>query len=142
MIFQKDESRFTCVEANFTHEEVETLKTLAPGSSKVADYYVFQCEGIKEQVSTYELVRGDLCYNYLTSGTMKVTITQSSQENNETDTNFNQENDWMKLSSYWYTLWLVSCSFNIVFSIIFAVTITAFYYKRYACSNVIQVIKF
>ena len=132
VIFQKDESRFFCAEANFTQKEMEILKSLTPGTSKVADSYVFQCEGIKEQVSTNELVRGDLCYNYITSGTHKVTIVQSAQESNATVTDFYQENDWKKLSTYWYTLWLVSCFFNIVFSIIFVVIIGIFYYKRYA----------
>ena len=95
------------------------------------------CEGIKEHVSTNELVKGDICYDYgLFDGCTKVTITQSAQYSNIIDSNSNF--DLKKLSSYWYTLWLVSCSFNIVFAIIFAIMIAIVYYKRYGYSYIIN----
>ena len=94
--------------------------------------YAFQCEGIKEHITTNELVKGDICYDYgLFDGCTKVIITQNAQYSNITDKNSHQEKDLKKLSSNWYTLWLVSCSFNIVFATIFAVIIAKFYYKRY-----------
>ena len=130
-IFQNDESKFYCGEVNFTNKEVEELESLAPGASKVADSYVFQCEGIKEQFTINELVKGEVCYNYLSSGTYKVSIIQSVRDSNKTDTNFYPKTNVKKQSNYWYTLWIVSCCINVVFAVIFAVTIAAFYYKRY-----------
>ena len=67
-IFQKDASKFNCIDVRFIPEEVETLKLLGPGTDQVAGVYMFHCigEGIKERLSTEELVKGDLCYDYHT----------------------------------------------------------------------------
>ena len=66
MIFQKDETQFFCADINFTHEELEKLKLLGPGMDNIAGVYMFHCvgEGLKGQLSTKEIVNGNLCQSY------------------------------------------------------------------------------
>ena len=66
------------------------------------------------------------------SGTNRVTIIQDDQAFNETITNLHQEPNWEETSRQWRKQWIISCTFNILFSICILLVLLVLYYKRYA----------
>lgn len=108
--------------------------------SKICNDYMEECF---QQIGNELFKVGRLGYCFLKmkvapqldvffSGTNRVTIIQDDQAFNKAITNLHQEPNWEETSRQWRKQWIISCTFNILFSICILLVLLVLYYKRYA----------
>ena len=117
---------YQCHEIKLAPSQMQELISLSPYSSS----YTFICVGetIKEVLDIDDIVKGDICYKYITSGNSQITLMLNSTI---MDSIHDSPVDFFNKEATWHLIGVCSIVINILLVAMFMIVVTSFHYKRY-----------